>query len=68
MADIIRKGERVYAQGGEEFGIATGKWHHCRLHGCTGARITVRWSDGKITYPCTKGMSIREDGCYQIYG
>lgn len=27
----------------------------CRLDGCTGMRIHVKWPDGKHTYPCSKG-------------
>lgn len=30
----------------------------CRLEGCTGVRIHVRWPDGKSTYPCSKGCRL----------
>jgi len=30
--------------------------YRCRLDGCRGVRIPVRWSDGKHTFPCSKGM------------
>ena len=41
---------------GEEVGEATGGEYHCQMSGCTGMRIGVRWQDGALTYPCTKGM------------
>lgn len=28
----------------------------CTLEGCTGKRLGVRWPDGRLTWPCTKGM------------
>ena len=49
-----------------EKGVCTGGEHRCALEGCRGHRIAVRWSDGKHTFPCTKGMDIRSDGQYQI--
>lgn len=27
----------------------------CTMEGCTGVRMHVKWTDGKSTYPCTKG-------------
>lgn len=57
--------EKVKAKGGE-IGHATGGQRDCNLHGCRGVRIAVRWPDGKITYPCTKGMTKHEDGSWEI--
>lgn len=37
-------------------GHPTGGTRHCQMAGCTGLRIAVRWPDGKLTWPCTKGM------------
>lgn len=48
-----------------EKGELTGTSRMCPLEGCTGVRLYVRWPDGKITYPCTKGM-IETNGEYQI--
>ncbi len=28
----------------------------CQLEGCSGLRLHVRWRDGKLTKPCSKGM------------
>jgi len=56
-APFIAQGAKVFARDGAQAGVATGNTHHCRLHGCNGLRVTVRWSDGKFTYPCSKGMS-----------
>jgi len=37
-------------------GTCTGGTRRCPLDGCTGLRVGVRWPDGKLTWPCTKGM------------
>lgn len=37
-------------------GVLTGGSRRCQLEGCTGRKLGVRWPDGKITWPCTKGM------------
>lgn len=52
--DFIPK--RVLSRDGALVGRTTGGSHFCRLEGCGGLRISVRWPDGKITYPCSKGM------------
>lgn len=31
--------------------------HPCTLEGCTGTRMYVKWQDGTVTYPCTKGCA-----------
>ena len=39
---------------------------HCRLEGCTGLNLHVKWKNGKYTWPCTKGLKVRKDGHLQI--
>jgi hypothetical protein len=41
----------------EPTGLTTGGTRHCALEGCTGLRIGVRWDNGRLTYPCSKGMT-----------
>jgi len=65
MAEV-KKGQVVWSRGRVSRGVATGKWHHCRLTGCTGARLAVRWDDGSCTFPCTKGMRFNTDGSHEI--
>jgi hypothetical protein len=50
--------KRVYARGGKRYGLATGTTRRCQLEGCCGTRLGVRWPDGKITWPCTKGLGL----------
>jgi len=50
------KGVKVLSRGGTDEGVTTGGSYRCRLEGCTGLRIAVRWKDGHMTYPCSKGM------------
>lgn len=42
-------------------GVATGATHHCRMEGCTGVRVTVRWPDGTFTHPCSKGLQMVDE-------
>lgn len=58
--------EKVFSRNKKEMGHATGGQRACNLEGCRGVRIAVRWADGKITYPCTDGMTKREDGSWEI--
>lgn len=62
----VSRGAIVYAAGGRGRGKATGSFHRCRLEGCRGVRIAVRWPGGRLTYPCTAGMEVRRDGRWQI--
>jgi len=48
--------KKVYSSDCKEWGHTTGSSQQCRLEGCNGKRLGVRWTNGKITYPCTKGM------------
>jgi hypothetical protein len=54
--EMFPKGTTIYSRDGKLKGITTGGQRMCQLHGCTGMRIAVRWSDGKLTYPCSKGI------------
>ena len=56
----------VYDRRGTRHGRLTGGSRPCRVEGCGARRLGVRWPDGKLTWPCTKGMKIRKDGEYQI--
>ena len=56
-------GVKVFARGKSKLvGRTTGGTSHCRLEGCTGLRLAVRWSDGRLTFPCTKGMDYVRGG------
>lgn len=54
--DKCYDGLKVYARDGKTCGFATGSTYPCRLEGCSGSRIMVRWSDGEYTWPCSKGL------------
>ena len=64
-ADWSIRGNKVHSVSGE-IGIRTGGEHHCQIESCRGKRLAVRWPDGKHTFPCTRGMKIREDGDWQL--
>jgi len=46
----------VMSSDGQHIGRVVGPDRPCRMEGCTGATYPVRWPDGKLTNPCTKGM------------
>lgn len=56
MDDMFKKGTIVHSRDNKIKGKLTGSSRVCRLEGCTGRALAVRWENGKLTYPCTKGM------------
>ena len=50
------KGTKVFNREMTEQGELTGSSRLCSMDGCTGRRLGVRWPDGKLTWPCAKGM------------
>jgi len=51
-------GVKVVSRDGIETGLTTGATRTCGMEGCLGRRVCVKWPDGKVTYPCTKGMIV----------
>lgn len=49
--------KKVLSREGDEIGTTTGGTRRCTMEGCQGVRIGVRWPDGKLTWPCSKGMT-----------
>jgi len=60
MFNIGDKDVKVVSRDGKETGHTTGSTRRCQMDGCLGRRLGVRWPDGKVTFPCTKGMVARE--------
>ncbi len=57
MNSMNYKGMKIYARDTDsDPGVATGSTHECQMEGCSGVRVTVKWPDGKVTYPCSKGL------------
>jgi hypothetical protein len=52
----------VYSRDKKYIGKPTGSTRICQLEGCGGERIGVKWDNGKITYPCSKGMYFSPKG------
>jgi len=59
------KNVKVISRTGNHTGHTTGATRICTLEGCRGRRIVVKWDNGKVTYPCTKGMS-EQNGAWKI--
>lgn len=60
--DLPKKGMKVWSRDGKLRGEMTGGFRFCRLEGCSGRRLGVRWPDGKVTFPCTKGLGYYRSG------
>ena len=61
---MIKAGEKVYSSNGKEEAKVTGYVHRSCPCGQIG-RVRVKWSDGKITLLCPKGIQSFKDG-YKI--
>lgn len=53
---LRRRGVEIESRSGEEVGLTNGNWRACHMEGCKGVRLSVRWPDGRYTYPCSKGL------------
>lgn len=47
----------VLSSTGDEIGVVVGSGRLCQLESCGGWCLPVRWPGGKLTWPCSKGMS-----------
>jgi hypothetical protein len=65
MTTAKRGAFKVYARNGRACGLAVGS-RPCNLESCRGTRYCVRWKNGKLTWPCSRGMKMRRDGHLQI--
>jgi len=53
-------GRKVYSRTYDEVGLTTGSTHACPMSGCSGLRVAVKWPDGRHTFPCSRGMALRQ--------
>lgn len=53
---------KIYSRDKKSVGFTTGGTRECRMESCNGYRMGVRWSDGKLTWPCSKGMDCYKRG------
>ena len=53
----LKIGDTVVSFNGIYTGKTTGGSRPCQLEGCRGKCLGVRWNDGKLTFPCTAGMT-----------
>lgn len=51
---------------GTQSGTVFSTSRRCRMDGCAGIRIGVRWPDGHRTYPCSRGMREISADTWQI--
>jgi hypothetical protein len=54
---MAEKGDTVISSDNKFTGEVRGDGRPCRqVEDCNGRQVPVRWSDGKLTWPCTDGM------------
>jgi len=58
-------GGPVFGRGGTMSGHVVG-YKDCTLEGCRGRLLGVRWPDGKLTWPCSKGCEVTREGTWKI--
>lgn len=57
---------KVTSRDGKELGHTTGGKRQCKLEGCLGIRLGVRWDKKTLTWPCTRSMTMNTKQEYQI--
>ena len=57
---MVNKNVIVISRDGKHKGHLTGGKRPCRLEGCRGVCLGVRWDDGKLTYLCSYDMDYDE--------
>jgi len=57
----------VLSSDGKEKGTVI-NWNSkkCTMEGCRHYKASVRWEDGKLTYPCHGGLEFIKNGVYQV--
>jgi hypothetical protein len=58
-------GTPVISADGALRGQLSGGHYACRLKDCRGRRLRVVWPDGKVTFPCSRGMTF-QDGAWVL--
>jgi len=38
----------------------------CTMEGCRSYRVSVRWEDGTLTYPCASMIVLTDENLYQL--
>ena len=56
----------VQSRSGDVTGRVVGHGRPCQLEGCRGWTISVRWPDGHLTRPCSKGMAVVDTDTWRI--
>lgn len=53
--------KHVISADGKETGDVTGGRRRCQMSGCGGVCLGVKWPDGRMSWPCTKGLVATTD-------
>jgi hypothetical protein len=61
-----QKGKRLVASKDRGVIVSVCDKRHCSCEGCKGTTLVARWPNGKLSYPCSAGLSYRKNGDLQI--
>ena len=64
-AGLPRIGSPFLTREGDVEGKVVG-YQHCRMEGCHGQRIGVRWPNGKLTWPCSLCCTANAEGVWKV--
>lgn len=64
--DWLARDTVVHSRNGEHQGKIVGNARTCRLDGCGGVRVPVRWDDRRLTWPCSKALIANDDGSLRV--
>lgn len=63
---LPESGDECLSRDATDTGRFTGSNYPCRLAGCTGVRLGVKWSNKSVTWPCSKGLKKLEISKWQL--
>jgi hypothetical protein len=66
MNKFLSPDQKIESFDGSMVGTPTGSEHACSMDGCRGARISTRWPDGRISFPCSRGLVAGSNGNLRI--
>jgi hypothetical protein len=60
------RNKAVFSSDGMKKGVVLGETLRSCFEGCRGPRLSVKWEDGRVTFPCVAGMVELFDGSLKI--
>jgi len=61
-----KKGDTLISREGKKRGVVRGPGRPCTMESCGGQKVSVRWSDGELTYCCERGMALTKPRIWKL--